>query len=153
MMKTTLISNLVILFSLMFLVSCDQRLVQFGGMDEMSTRSFISRIGEKEIHFGLSDVDISKFPTWSPKLPPPIPLAQVIGTAEKELPKYTHGTQGWYVKGISIEQIRRSSDGADKWIYLVSFGGVGDHDYVQLPVTFNGSPVSGVERPLSKEHR
>jgi hypothetical protein len=137
---------------LLLSVSCENSPIRFGSPGDLPARSFISRIGDKEIQFGLTDTEIMKFPSWSPKLAPPIPTSEVIEIAEKELPKVTHGTQGWYVRGISIEQVRRSSDGNDKWIYLVSFGGIGDGDYVQLPVTFSGTPVKGVERPLSKDH-
>ena len=118
--------------------------------DDAISRSFISRVGDKDIQFGLTDEDISRMPAWSPAAIPPFTIQEVAKIAETELPKYTHGTQGWYMREVSIEQIRRSADGKDKWIYLVSFGGVGEEDYVQIPVSFSGTPVKGVERPHEK---
>lgn len=124
--------------------------ISHGSSDDHFTRSFISRIGDKDIEFGLTGEDISRFPAWSPAMAPPLSVQEVAKIAEVELAKYTHGTQGWYAREVSIQQIHRAASGQDKWIYLVSFGGVGDEDYVQIPVSFSGIPVKGVEKPHEK---
>ncbi|MBS1767544.1 MAG: hypothetical protein JST05_09115 [Acidobacteria bacterium] len=126
--------------------------IAHGRADDTISRTFISRIGDKDIQFALTDQDISRFPAWSPAIPPPLTIPDVAKVAEAALPKYTHGTQGWYMRGVSIEQIRRSAEGKDKWIYLVNFGGVNEEDYIQIPVDFSGTPIKGIERPHEEFH-
>ncbi len=119
----------------------------------MTALAYISQIGDREIRFGLSDAEIGRFPSWPPEQAIPLTFKQVIEIAAKELPELLHGAKGWYVKGISLEQVLRSPDGNGKWVYLVKFGGIGDNEDLCVPVTFLGLAVKGIEQKQSKEQR
>lgn len=121
------------------------------GADNSSVSTFISKSGDREIHFTISEKDITSYPIWSPNKPLPIALDVIFGIAQKELTKYTKGSNGWSAKLISIERVWQARD-ADKWIYLISFGQDGNHDYIRIPITFSGVPVQGEERSLDKNH-
>ncbi len=121
------------------------------GYEGIPTRqTYISRNGDKEVHFAIPDKDVPTYPSWKPGSPLPYAMDQAIGIAMKELPKYAKNGQEWGFRGVSLTSLHTIGSSPDKWIYLVQFEVKGKHDLFEIPVAMNGAPIIGVERPLDK---
>jgi len=115
-------------------------------------QTYISRSGDKEIHFPIPDKDVPGYPSWRPGSPFPLAIDSAITTAMKELPRYTRESKEWEFHGVSLSSLHTDGPISDKWVYLVQFQQKGNSNLLEIPIALNGSPIPGIEQPLDK-HR
>ncbi len=106
--------------------------------------SYVSKVGGKQITFGITDKEIEAMPKWTPKSTPPLSISEATSIAELELSKYTHGNDGWVLHSVGLERIGHGEKAEDKWLYLVMFrrGHVGE--YMNIPIQLDKRPIQGV---------
>jgi hypothetical protein len=141
--------SMVLGIPLMLNLSCEGLPPSLPSSGGQFLTDYVSPIGEKDIHFTFTEAQVAKFPAWDPAKPLPIPIKDVIATAEKELPKYIKDTKGWALTEISITQIT-AIEGQQKWVYRPSFSN--NRYLISIPVTFAGEPVQGKEQKHDKSN-
>ena len=122
------------------------------GESRMSSMTFVSRNGDKEIDFSLSDKEITAQPDWNQDQPPPLAVPSLIGIAAKELPKYTHGVEGWQLESIDLQRLDGPEESTPmrKWVYIVGYMKSNHRDNIRIPITFAGVAIQGQEHPREK---
>ena len=136
---------------LLFMISCSNNYVEhkflMGIPFFASTRSYVSKVGNKVLVFGISDEFVKQQPSWSPDKPLSIPVDKIVVIAKSELTKYATDPNSWQIQNISIDRILYSSNEPEKWIYIVSFcNGINrsKSDYINMPIGLNFQPIQGV---------
>jgi hypothetical protein len=152
--RSTKIANVAVLISLCF-AGC--KYVPKNSRPELSEgiETFISRSGEKEIHFAFNEKDAGNLPSWSPSLLSQVSLDKLVEIASKELPKYSKGISGWEFEAVTLNRLH-SGALKDKCIFLVRFTRENTQGGIEIPVTMNGAPILGTEHDLDKsrwEHK
>jgi hypothetical protein len=115
-----------------------------------SRETYVSKCDGKEIHFPITEQDLASFPKWKPDTPSLLPTDRAVATALNELPKYSQHTDGWEIEEVSLTKVKVGNHPNDKWIYIVKFERESNHDYLQIPVTLNGTAILGQEQAPDK---
>lgn len=115
-----------------------------------NSETYISRSGDKEIHFTLREKDFASAPDWDPGQPLPLPLSTVQEIGKSELKKYAKDAEGWRMTEIGLSRLHVAASGKQVWIYRVAFDHPGTDDNINLPITLQGKPIPGEFKPLDK---
>ncbi|MFN8010304.1 MAG: hypothetical protein U0P81_02760 [Holophagaceae bacterium] len=142
-------ASLALAFAACLFLGCDL-IIPGDGKDFGNSETYISRSGDKEIHFTLREKDFAAAPSWDPSQPLPLPLSKVQEIGWAELKKYRKDAEAWRMTELGLTRLHLGAGTRHLWIYRVAFDHPGTEDNIKIPITFQGQPMPGVIKPLDQ---